>query len=1068
MKKVLLFLTALFFSAVGAFGQQRTITGKVVDQNGNPIPYATVQIQGTNQGTTTDQQGNFTIDVPANATLHISYIGYQAKNVPVDDQSHLQVTLQSSAQALNEVVVTALGVQRQEREVGYSTQTVSSATLNEFKPVTIGEGLTDKVPGLQINTINNGVDPGIRVVLRGYRHLNADNQALIVVDGVPVRSNFLSAINPNDVADVTVLKGASAAALYGAEASNGVIVITTKHGGENGKPLIEFNHTTLFERISYMPELQTQFAPGSGEQGPYPWDPTHYFNDPYTGFIQYVPYENQNYGMPFNNDPALGYIGGPLPDGSFFKTPFKAVSPDPRKAFFQTGYRMQNNLSYSGGDNKNSYYLSLQDVTVKGVLPRDQARRTSAYFAGKRTYGIFSAQFSLGYEQRYSNTVGPDFAQGRPVYWNLLNQGANVPLEDPRIKDPNSPFFLDAYYNAYYPNPWWQIYNSRIINRTNYFTGSLTLNLNPFKWLNLNYQILTQFTDFYNNSYVAAVNFSPWAASDPWGASNTASSIGLHQNGSASYTNANARNISQNFLVTLSRQFGDFSAKLILGNVISEKPYGNDYSSYTTVSSNNLFIDNFYNVAYRLGELSGGQGEEKTRLISGLGDLTLGYKDFAFIHGNFRRDWTSLLAKGHNAYNFWDIDASLVFTDAFPSVFKSSGFLSYGKIRAAYSVTGQISIGPYHVQNVFDVAGGFPYGSQAGLLLDQTYNNPNLEPEKTIEREIGLELGLWNSRINLNVDYYHSNTLNQTFPANVSSSTGYTNAFINAGNVMSEGVEAGVEAVVLQNNAQKMRWTIRPGFTWNGSKVLYMPQKDFFIGGYTGGAGGDHAVVGYPFPVIEATDIQRDPQGRPIIDPANGYPMLTDTQRIIGQINPKYLFDFSTSFSWKNFTLSLQLSYRGGNVFDAVVGNQLNFTGTTKFTTQNGRQNFIFPNSVYYDPAKNAYVPNDKYYTYDGNLYFWTNSPYVEAGTTYIVNAAFWKLRNISLSYDFGDLLHNVHWIKGLTLTLMGKNLLMWRPSQNVWTDPEFNYTTGNAQGISNYDQLPPTRQFGASLDVKF
>ncbi|MGH2644674.1 MAG: carboxypeptidase-like regulatory domain-containing protein, partial [Chitinophagaceae bacterium] len=496
--------------SIQAMAQEHRVGGKVTGTDGSPLPGITIQVKGTNTGTATDANGQYELSVSSNSTLIFRGVGYEEQSLEVEGRSQVNVSLRASETKLNELVVTALGIQRQARELGYSTKEVSSKTLNESRPVTIGEGLTGKVAGLEINTINNGVDPGIRVVLRGYRHLNADNQALIVVDGVPVRSNFLSAINPNDVASVTVLKGASAAALYGVNATNGVILVTTKHGGEGGKPKIEFNNTTMLEKISYMPKLQEEFAGYGGETGPYPWDPTKYFQNPYTGEALYAPYENQNYGMAFNGDPSLGYIGGPQADSTFFKTPFRGVTPDPRKAFFQTGYRVQNNLSYSGGDNKNSYFISVQDVSIKGVLPKDQGRRTSLFVSGKKTYGIFSAQFNLSYAQKYANTVGPDFDQGRPVYWNLLNMGANVPLEDPRLKDPNSRYFLNGWYNAYYPNPWWQIYNSRVINRTNYFTGQLVLNLQATPWLDFNYRVSSQFTTFNNNSYLASVNLSPY------------------------------------------------------------------------------------------------------------------------------------------------------------------------------------------------------------------------------------------------------------------------------------------------------------------------------------------------------------------------------------------------------------------------------------------------------------------------------------------------------------------------------------------------------------------------------
>jgi len=516
MRRFFLLFAVLMLSGVLASAQTHSVKGHVTGPDGSSLPGITVQVKGTNTAIATDANGQFELTVPANSTLVFTGVGFEEQSFNIGARSSVDVTLASSSKRLNEVVVTALGIKRQEKSLGYSTKTVNANDLTISKPVTIGEGLTGKVAGLQINTVNNGVDPGIRIVLRGYRHLNADNQALIVVDGIAVRSNFLSTINPNDVESITVLKGASAAALYGVDATNGVLVVTTKKGGEHGKPVIEFNNTTMLERVSYMPPLQNTYSPGSGETGAYPWDSRYNFQNPYTGEILYVPYENQNFGMEFNGDPNLGYIGGPGPDSIFFKQPFKGINPDPRRAFFQTGYRIQNNLSYSGGDNKNSYFISVQDVSTKGVVPMDQGRRTSLYISGRKTYGKFSAQYNLSYAQKYSNTAGPDFAQGRPVYWNLLNQGANIPLNDPRLKNPSSPYFLDLYYNGYYPNPWWQINNSRVIQRTNYFTGVLQLNFEATKWLNLTYRAGTNFTDFYNANTIAAAGYSPFRIADSW------------------------------------------------------------------------------------------------------------------------------------------------------------------------------------------------------------------------------------------------------------------------------------------------------------------------------------------------------------------------------------------------------------------------------------------------------------------------------------------------------------------------------------------------------------------------
>lgn len=1063
MRKIMALLAMFMLCGFFSSAQQKSVTGKVISSDGTPLEGITVQVRGSATATATNAEGVFTLNVPGNAVLVFTGVGFEEQTLRVGNENNVTVVMEITSKTLEQIVVTALGIKRQERSLGYSTQTVNNEVLTESKPTTIGEGLAGKVAGLQINTINNGVDPGIRVVLRGYRHINADNQALIVVDGVPVRNNFLNSLNPNDIENVNVLKGASAAALYGVEATNGVIVVTTKRGAKDGRPKVEFNNTTMFERVSYMPELQSKFAPGSSETGPYPWDPTHYFTSPYTGKILYVPYENQNYGMEFNDDPELAYIGGPLADGSFFKTPFRALDPDPRRAFFQTGHRIQNNLSMSGGNAENSYIISVQDVSIKGTVPEDVGRRTSFYVSGTKTHGRFSATFSMSYSQKYSNEVGPDFNQGRPVYWNLLNQGANVPLNDPRIKDPNSPFFLDSYYNGYYPNPWWQIYNSRNVSKTNYFNGVLTLNLKATDWMNLTYRAGTNYTSFESNNTVAAVNFSPYSVSDPWEAGNIGSSVGLHKNGSGSWLNGNARNITQDAFITMEKQLNDFNAILILGGSLSEKPYKNDYSSYTSVNTSQLFIDEFYNPAYRIGELSGGINISKTRALGAYGDLTVGYKNYAFVHGSFRRDWTSLLPKGSNAYNFYGIDASFVFTDAIKG-FKSQNLISYGKLHAAYSKTGQITIGPYNFINVFDVSSGYPYGGQAGLGLNSSYRNPNLKPESTDEKEIGLETGWLRSRLNLELTYYRTITSGQTFPVNISNTTGYSTAFVNAGEILSEGLEVGLNGDLIRNAGAGIRWNVGINYAWNGSKVLSMYEDvhDFDIGL------NNHAVVGQPFPVLEVNDIQRDPKtGKVVIDPANGYPKLVDTLNIVGRSTPSDILNINTTVSWKNLSLSAVASYRTGNQFYAVVGSQLDFTGASMHTALNNRERFIFPNSVY-DDGTGKFVDNTMYHVRDGGRGFWTVSDYTNAGTTYILDGSFWKLRSLTLSYDFKDLLRNNKIVKNVIVSLIGKNLLMLRPTQNLWTDPEFNASNVNAQSNSNYNQLPPTRQFGFSVDVTF
>lgn len=1076
MKRALLLFTMLMVTGSLVFAQQRTISGKIVGSDGSPIPAATVQIKGTSSGTTADVQGVFRLQVPANATLIVRSIGYNTQEVAVGNRTSLTITLLSSSQNLNELVVTALGIKREARSLGYATTTVSSKDLNVSRPVNAVEGLNGRVAGLQINTINNGVDPGTRIVLRGNRHINSDNQALVVVDGEPVPNSFLSTIDPSDIQSISVLKGASAAALYGAEASNGVLMVTTKRGSQGGKPTIHFSSTVTMERISYFPKLQTRFGGYGGETGTEPWNPSYNYVDPYTGFPNYVPYENQSYGPEFNGDTTLagrGYIGGPEADGTFYKVPYSAQKKDQRIHFFVTGITTQNDLSYSGGDAKNSYFISVQDVNIKGVTPNDAARRDAVRFAGKKTYDKFSADYSVDYSRKTTSTAGGDFGQGRPVYWNVLNTPANVPLES--LKNLNSEYAdVNGYYNAYYPNPYWQINNSRNNYAEDNFDGTLNLDLQVTSALKLHYRVGAILTNGLTHDYTAAVSFSPYALSDPWQAGNIPSSV-KHKNGSVFDANDYNRRLQQDFIISFDKKYGHFSTDAFVGNTIWDR-----YRKYISTGSSDIFVPNFYNISARLGQPSANEFISDERRIGAFADVTEGYKNYLFLHAGFRRDWSSLLAskstlnslgypanKGNNAYNFYVVDASWVFTDAIPSL-KDNNVLSYGKLRAAYSNTGQISVGPYNIENVVVPPYGFPFGSTPALQLSSQYNNPNLKPEKTQDKEVGLELGFWNDKLSLAASYYNDITTNQTFPVDLSTATGYSSAYVNGGSIKSAGEELGVNLNDIVKTATGFSWSVGGNVSFQQSKVLslYGGNKDFQVRYGNGGGSSDHAVVGQPYPVLEVNDLVRDPATGKVIVNSSGYPTLDPATKIVGQATPKVILGLNTTLKYKNLSLTAVGDYRGGNQFYAFLGQQLDFTGASQHTAQNGRQSFLFPNSEV--SVNGKLVPNTTQYVRDGNIGFWVGSDYTAAGTSYIISGDVWKIRTVSLTYDFSNWIRRTKFVKAASFSVYGNDLFMFRPSQNVWTDPEFNVDNSNAAGITDYNQLPPTRKIGASLDLTF
>ncbi|MFS2188706.1 SusC/RagA family TonB-linked outer membrane protein [Mucilaginibacter sp. Mucisp84] len=1034
------------------FAQNRTVTGTVTAKDdGLPIPGVTVKVKGSTIGTQTNAAGKFSLSIPENAVLVFSFISYESQEISSVQRSTFNVVLVSASRQLGEVVVqAAYGVQKQARAVGYASTTVDSKLLTESKVTNIANGLTGKVAGLQINTVNNGVNPDVRIVLRGNRSINGNNQALVVVDGTPVSSNFLNQINPNDIDNVTVLKGAGASAIYGSEGSNGVLLVTTKRG--SGVPTITYSNTTQIENFSYFPKLQRQFGGGAGE-----------VIDPNTGFYGYVPYENQSYGPKY--DGSTVDIGLPTADGSQQKGVYASTGKDPRMAFFDTGLTEQNDISYSTGDANSSFYMSAQDVYTKGVVPNDRNRRTGLRVAAMRKFGIFKTDYSIGYTRTNTNVAGPDFFQGRGVYWNVLNQQANVDLRKyQNLTDKYSD--VNGYYNSYYPNPYWQTVNSRQVTRKDALVGNVTFSVSPTKWFDASYKVSASYGWQQYRATNAEVDFSPYALSDPGGTHNIASQVKFKPGSvaDADYFGDGGNGYSRlqgDFFLTFKHKIGDFAGNLLLGNSINTQ-----YVKYVSNGSNNLLIKDFYNLSYRTGEPLAGEGEFRKNLIGLFADLNLSYKDWAFLEVTGRNDWSSLLSSANRSFFYPSAKLTVVLTDAIPAL-KDNKWLSYAKVRGSYSKVGQVNIDPYSLQNVFASTLGAPFGSTPALSLSSKLNNPNLKPELSYEQEYGLELGFLDNRFYLASTYYNTHTKNQTFPVAISPASGYSSAVQNLGEVQNKGFEFEVKGSLIKST--DFSWDLGGNLALLRNKVLSLQEgtTEFQLLYNSGAASNSYAIVGQPFPYIKGSDLVRDPQGHVIIDASTGLPSLTAGVVPLGNAAPKTILGVNTAVRYKFITLSAVAEYRGGYFINNIVGQALNFTGTSYVSATAGRQRFIYPNSVI-QTGPNTYVPNTSISIPDGNSGFWTSSAYYNATSTYVNSAAFWKLREVALNFDLTRFIKGQKVIKGLQFGLVGRNLLLFRPKSNPWTDPEYSIDNSNAVGTTNENQTPPTRIYGANLTVKF
>ncbi len=1020
MKKLLQSLFILCFTFFTAAAQERTISGTVTSsEDGLPIPGTSVKIKEVpKSGVATDADGKFTIKVPANGkTLVISSIGFAPREIAASG-SGIKVVLSPDSKTLGEVVVTALGIQRTKKSTGYSSENLNAKELTDGKVLNLATGLQSKVSGLQVNLLNNGVNPSTRIVLRGNRSLKGDNTALIVVDGVPVPSSVLSALNPNDVESVNVLKGANAAALYGSEGVNGVLIVTTKRGAA-GSTKINFSSTTSFESVAYLPEMQYEFGNG------YDLD-------------TYVPYENTSWGPKY--DGSIVQVGPTLVDGSKYMLPYSPLK-DEKMNFWNTGTTFQNDLSFSGGDEKTKFYLSAQDVKIGGVVPKDESRRTGIRFNGSRNFGKLDISTSLNYTVRNVNVTTS------AVYDNLLNVPQNVPITQLQDWQNNKFATPDGFFSAYYKNPYWGIDNERSNGRSNIFQGNVQADYKFNNWLKATYRLGLYNTNAQSKAYGAKVAYTK-AYSRP-----TAS------NGSVTDAANNLTRINSDLLVSANKQFGDFNLGLMVGNNIRD-----NYSENVSAQATALVVPGLYNISNRLGEAVVSSTKSNSRTNAFFGEFTADYKDYLFLSVTGRQEAVSVLSKANRSYFYPGASLSYVFTDHIAGL--KSDIFSSGKLMLSANKTGNVNLGAYALETTLGVSSGFPYGNVAGYTVGNVYANENLTPEFVKSYEAGFQLGFLKNRINFDATYAYSIADGQIVNISTSTGTGYSSAYVNAGRVDNKVLELSLRATPVRT--EDWNWEVGVNYTNYNSKVvdLYQGVNEIELGGYANAAY-IYAIKGQAYPILKTSAYERDPQGRIVVDGTTGHPVQSSTMQIQGQTTPDQTIGFNTRLKYKGFSLAGQLDFRTGNVFYTYLGRNMDFTGLTAHSAVYDRQPFVVPNSVIKN-ADGTYTPNTSVKTLDGGFDYWYEQ-YSKVQENYSVDGSFLKLREISLNYDLPrSLLSKQKVVKAASVGLVGRNLFTWLPKDNVYTDPEMNYTDGNASGIQDMSLNPPTRIYGFTLNVSF
>ena len=1000
------YLCLFLLSVSFVFSQQRNVSGSVTDDQGVPLPGATVIVQETNSGTTTDFNGNYTISAEDGQTLIISYVGYTSQQITVSNSSSYDVALQLG-NALDEVVVTSLGIKRQKRELTYATQNVDSEGIDESRPNgNLVNSLQGKVAGISIQTTSQGVSSASKVVLRGNRSIAGSSQPLYIVDGVPLGGDITD-LSPDDIASISVLRGSNAAAIYGARANNGAIIITTK-SGEAGAFSVNVNSTLTMETANILFDYQNEYGQGSG------------------GVFS-----------SFSTDSWGPKLGGAQEHWSFSPNiagaiPY-AANPDNVMDFFNTGMSLANNISVTSGSEKMTTYFGYTNDIRTGIVPGNELERHNINL--KIDNNMLDGKLKLSSRVNYiKSTIDNQLAQWES-FDNPLRHAYRLP-RNIRTQDAEVFEFVDSSGNVkqnYWKpndnggaNPYWTInrnLNEVLTDRVLGYT-SLTYQFNDDLSLLVRSSIdntnFTRESKFYNDSYIIADN--------------------------GNYQTSNTRSLEWNndFLLTYDKDLSDdLSLNLNIGG-------NNRVNKSKGVNTNNggLNAPNIFALS-NAQNLTASQfiSEREVNSLYGFGNL--GYKNALFVDLTYRSDWSSTLPVENNRYDYYSAGLSAILSDfiTMPS------FVDFLKLRGSLAEVGN-DTNPYSLERLANLqSGGF-------ISLQTTAPASDLRPEKTTSFELGFDTTFFNQRVNLDFTYYKSNSIDQLFRQDVPQASGVTSKFINGGDIQNEGIEAVLSVGLLTNT--DFKWDVTFNYAANRSEVIRLAEGLDALS-----YGGDfmrryQLDVGMPWGSIYSRGFERDAQGRVLMN-ANGTPVITSGQSVnIGNFNPDWLGGILNSFSYKNFNFRFLIDIRQGGEVVSFTKTLLASDGLLAETAI-GRQGGIrFGTDVYTNetPASSpTAVDPETFWTSIGGR----NSP---AGEAFVEDASNIRLREMSLSYGFGQSSLQNTPFENIKLSLVGRNLFFL--SNNASIDPEAIHGTATANDGYEAFSLPTTRSIGLNLKLGF
>ena len=1048
------FVALLMLLTQVTWAQERAVSGTVTaSEDGSALPGVNVVIQGTSNGTITDIDGKFKLNVTSNdAILVFSYIGFQRTEVEVGNRSVVDVALESDVTELSEVVVTAIGIEKEAKSLGYAVGVVDSEDLVRARDPNLVNSLAGKVAGVQITNTSGTIGGGSRIVVRGQASIGdgANNQPLFVVDGVPIyNTNFASGtdgadgnsringnvntgnaagdINPDDIASISVLKGGAAAALYGQRAKDGVIIITTKKGNRFKGPQVQVNSSVRLDQPFVLPEFQNEYA--QGDFGKYLLD------------SRGRPQSLNGWGPRIAGQEVVDFRG---------ETVNLQAYPDNVKDFYQTGVTSINSVSFSDATEKDDFRLSLSNTYQTGIIPEsDLVRYNVGINTGRNISDKFKARISANYVNTATDNIAVQGSNNVNVLSTIINTlPRTVNVEDVKtFIDPATGFQVPLNENT--NNPYWILNRNTVdLNRERIF-GNLEFNYELFPGLNITARQGIDYlvSDLERLTYPGT--------------------IGITTNGQIVTQQRKQTQLNTDIFANFNKDIGVFNLNVIAGynfnqlgteilqNLASDLKVDN-VITYGNANANALTRDN----AFR-------------RLLGAYADLTLGYKDYLFLNLTARNDWSSTLPKDNNSYFYPSANLSFVFTDAFNL---NSGILSYGKLRASAASVGSdanpylLDFRAFPVTNFFGQLGTsnqFPFGGLSGFEVTGTIPNVNLEPQQQVTYEVGGEFQFIDGRIGVDVNFYNAETRGQILNLLIPASTGFRRQLTNAGTIRNRGVELLLTGVPVKT--ADFSWTISANFTQNRNEVIELAEGVEEIRLESGF--NDGVLIARPNEGIHffGNGYERDGDGNIVINENTG--LREESNNIdLGEVQPDWLMGITNSFSYKGFDFSFLFDIRQGGLIVSNTVGLLRRNGMAAETAFNREGTFIDQGVIVLARDDEGNItetrPNDV--PVRSMQEWWENAYSSRNAEAVAFDASFVKLREIRFGYSLPSSILSKTPFERVNLAFEARNLLLLH-SKVPDIDPE-TQTTGPADNFAGYEfnNVPTTRSLGFNLGLTF